>query len=97
LHARPIDQLCRQLAEIQLEAIDDEATKVLCVKITLVEPTQQLRVLLDGSEARYYWDRNGELVAIDPHEPQLDRAVYLILAELAKAPAVRETPTLIEA
>ena len=54
------------------------------LKITLADPGQQIRVLLNQHEARYYWDRGGDLVAIDPHEPQVERAVYLILAELAK-------------
>jgi len=72
-----------------------DATILLAVHIPLAEPNQQLRLLLSEAEARYYWDRDGELIAIDPHEAQLDRAVYLILAELTKV--LRESPALVEA
>jgi proteasome lid subunit RPN8/RPN11 len=70
------------------------AACLLCVKIALTEPKQQLRLLLNEAEARYYWEREGELIAIDPHEPQPDRAVYLILAELAKEPAATACETI---
>jgi hypothetical protein len=52
--------------------------------------------LLNGTLARYYWERDGELIAIDPREPQVDRAVFMILAELAKTPAAAESETLVE-
>jgi Prokaryotic homologs of the JAB domain len=87
-NAEPLNKLCRQFAKVLLEVIDEEPAKLLCVKIALAEPKQQLRLLLSEGEARYYWDRQGELMAIDPHEPRVDLAVYLILAELAKKTAV---------
>ena len=93
LFAQPLDQLWRQLAGIQVSV---EAGGVLCVKIALAAPHQQLRLLLSEAGARYYWERNGELVAIDPHESQLDRAVYLILAELARESAPRESLSYVE-
>lgn len=89
-HAEPINRLCRQFASVQLEVIDGDGAVALCAKIALSEPHQQVRVLLNGSEARYYWERNGELIAVDPQEPRVDRAVYLILAELAGEPC--DTP-----
>jgi len=42
-----------------------------------------LRVLLEGKDVRYYWLREGELLLVNPKEARLDRAVYLLLAELA--------------
>jgi proteasome lid subunit RPN8/RPN11 len=87
--AEPLNRLCKQFAKIQFEVIDEHPSKLLLVKIPLAEPNQQLRLLLNETEARYYWDRQGELIAIDPHEAQVDRAVYLILAELAKEPTAR--------
>ena len=83
-HAEPLLRLYRQFAKVQFELLDEGPARLLCVKISLPEPNQQLRLLLNDHEARYYWDRNGELIAIDPHERQLDRAVHLILAELAR-------------
>jgi len=97
-NAAPLNKLCRQFAKVHFEVIDEEPAKLLCVKIALAEPKQQLRLLLNECEARYYWDKGGELIAIDPHEPRPDRAAYLILAELASEPAVSAcgAPTLVE-
>jgi proteasome lid subunit RPN8/RPN11 len=97
-HSAPLNRLCRQLARVQFEIVDEDEQIVLCVKIGLTEKNQQLRLLLSEMEARYYWEREGELIAIDPHETQPDRAVYLILAELAKEAAPRgwETRTYVE-
>ena len=39
---------------------------------------------LKDAEARYYWEGGGIVSAVDPCEPNLERAVFLILAELAK-------------
>ena len=78
------------------EIVSESEQNVLCVTIARSpKKNQQLRLLLSDADARYYWDRNGELVAIDPHEPQPDRAVYLILAELANESAA-ETRILVE-
>lgn len=87
-HTQPLNRLCRQLQRVQFEVNDREVEPSLIVHVGLAEPHQQLRLLLQGQEARYYWERRGELIAIDPREPQLDRAVYLILAELAKEPVL---------
>ena len=98
-HAESLNKLCRQFAKVQLEVINEPSPQLhalngqrtsflLCVKIALAEPNQQLRLLLSEGHVRYYWDRASELISIDPQEPQVDRAVYLILAELAKDPAV---------
>jgi proteasome lid subunit RPN8/RPN11 len=92
--AEPLNRLCRQFVSVQMDIIDEGDETLLGVKFALAAPNQQLRLLLTEDAARYYWDRNGELTAIDPREPQLDRAVYLILAELARecAPLYVESP-----
>jgi proteasome lid subunit RPN8/RPN11 len=97
-NAAPLNKLCRQFAKVQLEVIDEELAKILCMKIMLAEPNQKLHLLFNEHEARYYWDREGEFIAIDPDETRLDRAVYLILAELAKESPVGAcgAPTLVE-
>jgi hypothetical protein len=38
---------------------------------------------LEEDRTTYYWVHDGVPVAADPHEPRIDRAVYLLLAELA--------------
>jgi hypothetical protein len=94
--AQPINNLCRQLAKVELEVISSppppgEGRKsFLSVKISLAEPSQKIRVLLNDSGVQYYWDKEGGLIAIDPHESQPDRAVYLILAQLAKVASAEQ-------
>ena len=85
-HAAPLLRLCGQFGRIDLATVNNGLAAI----IPLAASNQQLRVLFNEGEARYYWDRNGELIAIDPHESQVDRAVYLILAELAQSSAPRE-------
>jgi hypothetical protein len=48
---------------------------------------------LNEGQARYYWDKGGEIIEIDPGVSELEPAVFSILAELASAsPApVKET------
>jgi proteasome lid subunit RPN8/RPN11 len=83
-HAEPLNRLCRQLRSVHLDVVHEGPNKLLVVKIALGAAHQQLRLLLSEGQARYYWDRQGELIAVDPHEGTMERAVYLILAELAK-------------
>ena len=103
--AESLNKLCRLFAKVQLEVINEPSlqlaaangggnTFLLCVKIALAEPNQQLRLLLSERHARYYLDRGSELIAIDPRELQVERAVYMILAELAKEPALNACETL---
>ncbi len=95
-HARPLNRLYRQLARISCQPMDDEAGPTLVVHVALPEPKQQLRLLLQRDEARYYWDRDGELIAVEPREPQVERAALLILAELAGQAALAGNETLME-
>ena len=93
-NAVELKSLCRLFARVQF----DRAEEGLVIRIALARPQNGLRVLLKGGEARYYWERGGELIAVDPREPQLERAVFLILAELAKEQAseFREVHALVE-
>lgn len=95
-HARCLNRLFRQLAKVRCEVAQEQSTPMLAVHVDLPEQKQCLRLLLSEAAARYYWDRDGALIAIDPHEPQVDRAVFMILAELAKTPAAAESETLVE-
>ena len=47
-------------------------------------------------EARYYWDRNGALSAIDPLEPQVDLAVFLIRGRAGEGVRPAGSETLVE-
>jgi proteasome lid subunit RPN8/RPN11 len=94
--ADSVEHLCRQFANVQLDLQRTDAENALAVKITLPSPGEELRLLLYAGEARYYWQRGDEVIAIDPHDPNLVRAVHLILAELAKEAEPREVESLIE-
>ena len=87
-YARPLDALCEQLAKVNFEVAQDG--QVLLVRFGLAGSDHTIRVLLRQDEARFFLDQGGTLVAIDPEERQLDRAIYLILAELARPPQEAE-------
>ncbi len=83
LHAERLDRLYRQQAGVRFDVAAGKHGPALAVHIALAEPGTELRVFLEGEEARYYVVRDGELLAADPGEPNVDRGVYLLLAELA--------------
>jgi hypothetical protein len=88
-HAPAIDALCEQLAKVTFEVLPAE--RALLVRFGLANPGDAVRVLLRDGDARFFLDQAGTLVAIDPEETQLDRALFLILAELAR-PATESPP-----
>jgi hypothetical protein len=55
----------------------------LSVNIRLAEPAGAIRLILEKKEVHYYLVRGDDVVRVDPHEHQVDRGVYLLLAELA--------------
>ncbi len=82
-HAQALDRLCRQQAKVTIEVISGQAGPALAVNLVLADPESGLRLLLETDTVRYYLVRQDDLSAVDPHEKDLERAVYLILAELA--------------
>lgn len=82
-HADRLDRLCRQQSGVTFEVVAGERGPALAVKVPLAEPSHGLRVLLQGKDVQYYWLREGEPLLVDPKEARIDRAVYLLLAELA--------------
>jgi proteasome lid subunit RPN8/RPN11 len=83
-HAEPLDGICRQMARTSFEVLPEEGSSVLAVKIPLTEQETSLHLHLRPDQTRFLLQRHGEMVGVDPHEPELERAVYLILAELAQ-------------
>jgi proteasome lid subunit RPN8/RPN11 len=85
-HADRLDRLCRQQSGVGFEVVAGEQGPGLALTVPLAEAGHALRVFLRGKEVDYFWLRNGEPVRVDPKEARVDRAVYLLLAELAAQP-----------
>ncbi len=83
MYADQLDRLYRQQARVTFDVVMGHAGPTLGVEIKLAEPDRVLRVLLDRKEVQYYLAHGEELLAVDPREAQVDRGVYLLLAELA--------------
>src|SRR5581483_6242932 len=83
VHADQLDRLCRQQTGVTFEVISGRHGPALSVNIPVVEPDAAIRVVLEEKQVKYYLLRHGEMLQADPHEERVDRAVYLLLAELA--------------
>jgi hypothetical protein len=82
-HAERLDRLCRQQAGVSFEVTSGRHGPALAVRVPLAQPAGAIRVVLEEKEVLYYLLRNGEPLLADPHDSRIDRAVYLLLAELA--------------
>jgi hypothetical protein len=81
--ADPLERLYRQQAGLTFHVVEGQYGSALAVRIRLAESEQTLRVVLEGKEAAFYLQRGDEIFAVDTPASALDRAVYLVLAELA--------------
>jgi proteasome lid subunit RPN8/RPN11 len=81
-HADALDRLCQQLAHLSFEVAGPERT--LVVRFPVADTSDSVRILLHEEQAHFFLDRGNELISIDPGEPLLERAVFLVLAELAR-------------
>jgi hypothetical protein len=82
--AERLERLYRQQAGLRFEVVPDaEKGPGLLLILPLAGNGDALRVLVRGSEVRYYLDRAGELLEVEHHDDYVDRGVYLLLAELA--------------
>jgi hypothetical protein len=78
-----LERLYRQLAGVRFEVITDDWGPGLILVIPLPERGDTVRVLVRRKEIRYYVEKGGNLLEVDPGEDAVDRAVFLLLAELA--------------
>jgi len=83
-HAAEIDRLMRQQQNVRLEPLEGDGEAMLAVFVPLAEPESALRVLISDAQVRYQVIRGGEILEADMQESQVDRGVYLMLAELAR-------------
>jgi hypothetical protein len=75
---------------VTFEVVEDE--RALLARLPVLDTGDTLRILLHGDEVTFVLDKGGVLIAIDPQEPPLDRAVFLVLAELARQRLAVEPP-----
>ncbi len=83
-HAEALDVLCRQLARTSFEVIPQKEGPALAFKVPLADKDASLRVYLRSDQTQFLLEHQGELVALEPPEPELESAVFWILAELAR-------------
>jgi len=93
VHARRLDRLFRQLSGVTLETVTGASggRPALALNVKLAEPGESLRLVFDREEVRYFLNRQGELCAVEPEAGNPERALYLILAELAGNAGPAET------
>jgi hypothetical protein len=82
-HAERIERLCLQQVGVRFEIVDDEWGRGLSLLLPLSQRDHAVRVLVRPKEVRYYAILAGDVFEIENPDPSLDRAVYLLLAELA--------------
>ena len=83
VHADRLDRLCRQQTGVTFEVVAGNRGPALAVSIPLAEAGQAIRVVIEDEEVRYFLVRRGQVLAANPRDDRIDRAVYLLLAELA--------------
>lgn len=82
-HAERLDYLCQRLARVRFEVWPGDKSATLHVVVPL-NPDESIRVVLCESKVEYCLIRKGRWLISDSREPQVDRGVYLMLAELAQ-------------
>ena len=82
-HAGALERLYRQLAGGRFEVTADEWGAGLILRFPLPESRDFVQLLVRNKEVRYHVRHGGELLEVDPGEERVDRAVFLLLAELA--------------
>jgi hypothetical protein len=87
-HAQALERICRQQARVTLGPRDEEGS-ILKVRVPLLEPGDAVELELSGEKSAFFVLLDGTTHAVDPKEPKIDQALYLILAELA-AKAARD-------
>ena len=82
-HAETLDRLCRQQVGMTFEVIPGHEGPALAAKVPLAEKGAFVRIVMERGDVRYLVQSDGMISAVDPEEAAVDRAMYLILAELA--------------
>jgi hypothetical protein len=82
-HARELDRLCGQLSCVFFDVASTQDGPALAVKVPLPDSGGYIKVLLTNADEQFFVVRNGEPLRAELEEVRVDRAVYMLLAELA--------------
>jgi proteasome lid subunit RPN8/RPN11 len=82
-HAERIDRLYRQQAGVRFAVTEDEWGPGLILTVPLAAGGDAIRVVVRPKGVFYYVLQGGEVLEVQHHDEQVDRGVYLLLAELA--------------
>jgi proteasome lid subunit RPN8/RPN11 len=82
-HAERIDRLYRQQTGLRFEVTADEWGPGLILTLPLAAGGDAIRVVVRPKGVFYYVVQGGEVLEVQHHDEQVDRGVYLLLAELA--------------
>src|SRR5262249_53430577 len=82
-HALSLERLSRQQAGVKFGVVPAKSGAALSVNVKLADSDSTLRLVLERNGVQYYLLREDDLIEVNPHEEDVERAVYLILAELA--------------
>jgi proteasome lid subunit RPN8/RPN11 len=82
-HAERLDRLCRQQTGVRFELISSAHGPALIVRVSLAVPNSEVKIILREKEEHYYVTREGRTLEVKPEDDRVDRALYLVLADLA--------------
>jgi len=85
-YAGSLERLDRQQRGIKFRILNDEWGSGLVVTVPLAEKGDSLSLLIRPKEVRYYLERQGQQLGLQPKEGPIDSAIYLLLADLARTP-----------
>jgi proteasome lid subunit RPN8/RPN11 len=82
-HAAALDRLYRQQAAVRFELVSRETGPALAVSLPLWGNASEVKITLHEKQEQYHVIQNGKTFEAKLEDSQVDRAVYLLLAELA--------------
>jgi hypothetical protein len=82
VHAERLDRLARLLHRVRFDVVEGKQKPALAVTVPLADPDRAIRVLMEGKEVRYLLVEKGEAMIADFRDDQIDRGVFMMLAEL---------------
>jgi proteasome lid subunit RPN8/RPN11 len=82
-HAERLDRLARQQAKVRFEIVPGRDGPALAVIVSLAEPDEAIRLLIERKGVRFYYEKEGQAFQAELPDTPPDQGMYLMLAELA--------------